>query len=178
MWRRGLARRVGENDLPPGLPPERPQDHQIELEPDAQPSLDTVAADAIKAPGTTGPAGLLVGRGVRSTEHVPIRSPDPVHTQEDGGLRMCIDYRALNRVTIKSLYPISRADELIDHLRGAHYFSKIHLRGGYHQIRVLPQDRNSYLLRELRIHYHAIRVNKCPLDVPAGDERGIQRITR
>ncbi|CAI7927358.1 unnamed protein product [Closterium sp. NIES-54] len=53
---------------------------------------------------------------------------------------MCIDYRALNRVTFKSRYPIPRADELIDQLRTAYVFSKIDLRGGYNQIRVKPSD--------------------------------------
>ncbi|CAI7810196.1 unnamed protein product [Closterium sp. NIES-54] len=53
---------------------------------------------------------------------------------------MYIDYRALTKVTIKSRYPIPRADELIDQLRTAQVFSKIDLRGGYHQIRVNPSD--------------------------------------
>ncbi|CAI7832848.1 unnamed protein product, partial [Closterium sp. NIES-53] len=53
---------------------------------------------------------------------------------------MCINYRALNRVTVKSRYPIPRADELIDQLGTARVFSKIDLRGGYHQIWVEPSD--------------------------------------
>ncbi|CAI7781325.1 unnamed protein product [Closterium sp. NIES-53] len=53
---------------------------------------------------------------------------------------MCIDYRALSRVTVKSQYPIPRADELIDQLRTARVFSKIDLCGGYHQIQVEPSD--------------------------------------
>ncbi|CAI7914306.1 unnamed protein product [Closterium sp. NIES-54] len=53
---------------------------------------------------------------------------------------MCIDYHALNQVTIKSRYPIPRTDDLLDQLRGARYFSKINLCGGYHQIRVFADD--------------------------------------
>ncbi|CAI7859373.1 unnamed protein product [Closterium sp. NIES-53] len=58
----------------------------------------------------------------------------------DGRFRMCIDFRALNRVRFKSRCPIPRADELIDQLRTARIFSKIDLRGGYHQIRIEPSD--------------------------------------
>ncbi|CAI7854891.1 unnamed protein product [Closterium sp. NIES-54] len=60
--------------------------------------------------------------------------------KKDGGFRMCIDYVALNRVIVKSRYPIPRADELIDKVRTARVFSKVDLRGGYHQIRFEPSD--------------------------------------
>jgi hypothetical protein len=60
--------------------------------------------------------------------------------KKDGTKRMCIDYRALNEVTIKNMYPLPRIEDLFDQLRGASVFSKIDLRLGYHQLRIRPSD--------------------------------------
>ena len=53
---------------------------------------------------------------------------------------MCIDYRKLNKVAIKNRYPLSRIDDLFDQLQGACVFSKIDLRSGYHQLKILAMD--------------------------------------
>ena len=63
-----------------------------------------------------------------------------VAKKKDKTLRLCIDYRQLNRVTIKNWYPLPRIDDLFDQLRGARVYSKIDLRTGYHQLRVRETD--------------------------------------
>jgi len=60
--------------------------------------------------------------------------------KKDQSLRMCVDYRPLNAVTIKNKYPLPRIDILFDQLSKAKVFSKIDLRSGYHQIKIRPQD--------------------------------------
>ena len=60
--------------------------------------------------------------------------------KKDGKLRLCVDYRALNKVTVKNSYPLPRIDDLFDRLAGVKYFSRFDLRSGYHQIRIAQGD--------------------------------------
>ena len=73
--------------------------------------------------------------------------------KKDGTLRLCIDYRQLNRVTIKNRYPLPRIDDLFDQLRGARVFSKIDLRSGYYQLKIRSDDVPKTAFRTRYGHY-------------------------
>nr|GFB59972.1 putative reverse transcriptase domain-containing protein [Tanacetum cinerariifolium] len=79
-------------------------------------------------------------KGFIQPSHSPWGAPVLFFKKKDGAMRMCIDYRELNKLTIKNRYPLSRIDDLFDQLQGACCFSKIDLRSGYHQLRVRDED--------------------------------------
>ena len=76
--------------------------------------------------------------------------------KKDKALRLCIDYRQLNRVTIKNRYPLPRIDDLLDQLRGMRVYSKIDLCTGYHQLRVREADILKTAFRTRYVHFEFI----------------------
>ncbi|GJV70989.1 putative reverse transcriptase domain-containing protein [Tanacetum coccineum] len=123
------------------LPLVREMEFRIDLIPDASP--------VVKSPYRLAPSEMLElsnqlkelqEKGFIRPSHSPWGAPVLFVKKKDGAMRMCIDYRELNKLTIKNRYPLPRIDDLFDQLQGACCFSKIDLRSGYHQLRVREED--------------------------------------
>ncbi|KAL5546618.1 hypothetical protein UlMin_006305 [Ulmus minor] len=144
---------VFPEDLP-GIPPDREITFEIELLPGTAPIS--------KAPYRMAPAELkelqtqlqeLLDKGFIRPSHSLWGAPVLFVKKKDGTLRMCIDYRELNKMTIKNKYPLPRIDDLFDQLKGAAIFSKIDLRSGYHQLKIKESDIPKSAFRTRYGHY-------------------------
>ncbi|GJW88629.1 putative reverse transcriptase domain-containing protein [Tanacetum coccineum] len=138
----------------PGLPPTRQVEFQIDLVPGAAP--------VARAPYRLAPSEMkelseqlkeLSDKGFIRPSSSPWGAPVLFVKKKDGSFRMCIDYRELNKLTVKNRYPLPRIDDLFDQLQGSSVYSKIDLRSGYHQLRVREEDISKTAFRTRYGHY-------------------------
>ncbi|GJR07697.1 putative reverse transcriptase domain-containing protein [Tanacetum coccineum] len=131
---------VFPEDLP-GLPPTRQVEFQIDLVPGAAP--------VARAPYRLAPSKMqelstqlqeLFDKGFIRPSSSPWEALVLFVKKKDGSFQMCIDYRELNKLTMKNGYPLLRINDLFDQLQGSSVYSKIDLRSGYHQLRVRDED--------------------------------------
>jgi hypothetical protein len=128
-------------ELPKGLPPARDVKHTIPLEEGSVPpfrGMYRVSPAELKEIETQ--VADLLEKGFIEPSSSPYGAPVLFVKKKDGTLRMVIDYRALNKITIKNKYPLPRIDDLLDRLGGAKYFTSLDLTSGYHQIRINSDD--------------------------------------
>ncbi|GJU86674.1 putative nucleotidyltransferase, ribonuclease H [Tanacetum coccineum] len=95
----------------------------------------------------------LADRGFIRPSTSPWGAPVLFVKKKDGSFRMCIDYRELNKLTVKNRYPLPKIDDLFDQLQGSSFYSKIDLRSGYHQLRVRDEDIPNTTFRTRYKHY-------------------------
>ncbi|GKD22421.1 putative reverse transcriptase domain-containing protein [Tanacetum coccineum] len=132
--------KVFSDDLS-GLPPTREIEFHIELMAGAIPvkkSPYRLAPSEMEE--LSGQLRELQDKGFIRPSSSLLGAPVLFVKKKDGSFRVCIDYRELNKLTIKNRYPLPRIDDLFDQLQGSQYFSKIDLQSGYHQLRVHAYD--------------------------------------
>ncbi|MCO5610310.1 hypothetical protein L7F22_064546 [Adiantum nelumboides] len=127
--------------LPGQLPHVRPEDHTIDLIPGSTPpNRPPYRVSRAQNEEIMNQVRDLSEKGLIQPSTSPFCSLVLLVLKKDGSWRMCIDYRALNKITIKNRFPIPRIDDILDRLQGSSCFSRIDLTSGYHQIRIAPGD--------------------------------------
>jgi len=138
----------------PDVPPEREVEFAIDLVPVTKPvSMAPYRMSASELAELKKQLEDLLDKKFVRPSVSPWGAPVLLIKKKDGSMRLCIDYRQLNKVTIKNRYPLPRIDDLMDQLVGAKVFSKIDLRSGYHQIKVKDEDMQKTAFRTRYGHY-------------------------
>jgi len=125
----------------PGLPPDRDIDFCIDVERGTRPiSIPPYRMAPAELKELKEKLQDLLSKGFIRPSVFSWGAPVLFVKKKDGSMRMCIDYRQLNKVTIRNKYPIPRIDDLFDQLQGASVFFKIDLRSCYNQLKVRAED--------------------------------------
>ena len=158
---------VFPSDLP-GVPPDRDIDFAIDLEPGTKPiSIPPYRMAPAELKELKDQLQDLLSKGFIRPSVSPWGAPVLFVKKKDGTMRMCIDYRQLNKVKVKNKYPLPHIDDLFDQLQGASLFSKIDLRSGYHQLKIRASDIPKTALRTRYVHYEFLVMSFGLTNAPA-----------
>lgn len=126
---------------PTHLPPERPHHHRIVLKQGSEPvNIRPYRYPAIQKDVIEGIVQDMLAAGIIRSSNSPFSSLVVLVKKKDGSWRLCVDYKELNKATVKDKFPILVIEELLDELQGAKFFSKLDLCSGYNQIRMKAED--------------------------------------
>jgi hypothetical protein len=155
------------DELPSSLPPIRSISHHIDLIPgESLPNKEMYILTPQENEEVKRQVQDLLDKGLVRERLSPCVVPTVLSPKKDGGWRMCIDSRSINKITIRYIFPLPRMDDLMDCLSGANYFSKIDLKSGYHQIRMREGDEWKTTFKTNEGLYEwlvmSIWLNKCP----------------
>lgn len=165
--------------LPRGKPADREVTHEIRIEEGSKPQsrppykLSPAERDEVEAQ-----IADLLSQGFIRPSCSPYGAPVLFVPKKDGRWRMCIDYRALNKQTIKDRYPLPRVDELLDRLGGNKYFTKLDLASGYHQIAMKNNSVERTAFRTHMGHYEFLVMPFGLTNAPATFQRLMNSIFR
>ena len=124
----------GEADI---LPPHRPYDHSINLEPNTNPPYGPIySLSETELHALRNYLDDNLRKGFIRPSNSPAGAPILFAKKKDGSLRLCVDYRGLNRITRKNRYPLPLINDLLDRLKTAKIFTKLDLRAGYNNVRI------------------------------------------
>jgi hypothetical protein len=124
-----------------GFPPKREVEHKTYLQQDAPlPNNGLYRSSMLENAEINKQVLELLDKGIIRPSSSPCGSPIVLVLKKDGTWRMCIDFQASNKITVKNKYPLPRIDDLLDQLKNVVYFTKLDLRSGYHQIIIVESD--------------------------------------